>query len=90
MKWNSGKYIIASMYFAASLFFAVDLEAWDNWSNWSTCSVTCGQGKQVRWRHCKSEDCIRGLKKAQLRNCRLKNCKSKGFLRWLGLKSRVI
>ncbi|KAH0954128.1 hypothetical protein HN011_011803 [Eciton burchellii] len=51
----------------------IDLEAWDNWSNWSTCSVTCGQGKQVRWRHCISEDCVKGLKKAQLRNCRLKN-----------------
>ncbi|XP_071565338.1 uncharacterized protein, partial [Temnothorax nylanderi] len=52
----------------------IDSAAWDNWSIWSTCSVTCGQGRQVRWRHCLSADCIEGLKKAQLKRCRLKDC----------------
>ncbi|XP_025988085.2 A disintegrin and metalloproteinase with thrombospondin motifs adt-2 [Solenopsis invicta] len=65
----------------------IDLTAWDNWSIWSACSVTCGQGRQVRWRHCLSADCIKGLKKAQLRSCRLKDCNTKGFLGWLGIKS---
>ncbi|XP_026827839.1 A disintegrin and metalloproteinase with thrombospondin motifs adt-1-like [Ooceraea biroi] len=66
-----------------------DVKAWDNWSNWSTCSVTCGQGQQVRWRHCSSKECVKGLKMAQLKRCRLKNC-TKGFLGWLGIKSRSI
>ncbi|XP_071643663.1 uncharacterized protein [Temnothorax longispinosus] len=65
----------------------IDSAAWDNWSIWSTCSVTCGQGRQVRWRHCLSADCIEGLKKAQLKRCRLKDCGTKGFLGWLGIKS---
>ncbi|GAB1868177.1 hypothetical protein CAJAP_09256 [Camponotus japonicus] len=63
-----------------------DSEAWDNWSNWSGCSVTCGQGRQVRWRHCLSEYCIKGLKKAQLKSCRLKDCGTKSFFGWLGIK----
>ncbi|XP_011873913.1 PREDICTED: uncharacterized protein LOC105565379 [Vollenhovia emeryi] len=65
----------------------IDSAAWDNWSIWSACSVTCGQGRQVRWRHCTSTDCIAGLKKAQLRSCRYKDCATKGFLGWLGIKS---
>ncbi|XP_020294383.1 uncharacterized protein LOC109859994 isoform X2 [Pseudomyrmex gracilis] len=63
----------------------IDLSAWDNWSNWSPCSVTCGQGRQVRWRHCLATHCVLGLKKAQLRSCRLKKCQ--GLLGWLGIKS---
>ncbi|XP_011704222.1 PREDICTED: uncharacterized protein LOC105459691 [Wasmannia auropunctata] len=65
----------------------IDSAAWDNWSIWSACSVSCGQGRQVRWRHCSSADCIEGLKKAQLRSCHLKDCSTKGFLGWLGIKS---
>ncbi|XP_070512007.1 uncharacterized protein [Cardiocondyla obscurior] len=65
----------------------VDSVSWGNWSIWTACSVTCGRGRQVRWRHCLSADCIKGLKKAQLRNCRLQDCSAKGFLGWLGIKS---
>ncbi|XP_028050554.1 transcription initiation factor TFIID subunit 11 isoform X2 [Monomorium pharaonis] len=64
----------------------IDLTVWDSWSIWSACSVTCGQGRQVRWRHCLSKDCTDGLKKAQMRSCRLKDCSTKGFLGWLGIK----
>ncbi|KAL0125693.1 hypothetical protein PUN28_004635 [Cardiocondyla obscurior] len=64
-----------------------DSVSWGNWSIWTACSVTCGRGRQVRWRHCLSADCIKGLKKAQLRNCRLQDCSAKGFLGWLGIKS---
>ncbi|EGI61765.1 PREDICTED: properdin-like isoform X1 [Acromyrmex echinatior] len=65
----------------------IDWAAWDNWSIWSACSVSCGQGRQVRWRHCLSADCTKGLKKAQLKSCHLKDCGTKGILGWLGLKS---
>ncbi|XP_012055942.1 PREDICTED: properdin-like [Atta cephalotes] len=65
----------------------IDWTAWDNWSIWSACSVSCGQGRQVRWRHCLSADCTKGLKKAQLKSCYLKNCGTKGILGWLGIKS---
>ena len=70
-----------------SLPLTADWAAWDNWSIWSACSVSCGQGRQVRWRHCLSADCTKGLKKAQLKSCHLKDCGTKGILGWLGLKS---
>lgn len=58
---------------------------WDDWGAWSPCSVTCGCGQQVRWRHCITDDCIKGLKRAQIKTCHLKPC-DKGFLSWLGIK----
>ncbi|KAK4877213.1 hypothetical protein RN001_009719 [Aquatica leii] len=27
---------------------------WGAWTNWSTCSVSCGKGRKIRWRHCRS------------------------------------
>lgn len=47
---------------------------WDQWGNWSTCSVTCGIGKIVRWRHCISGSCSLGEKKAQLKTCTSAAC----------------
>ncbi|XP_047368539.1 uncharacterized protein LOC124956587 [Vespa velutina] len=61
------------------------LDDWDDWGTWSPCSVTCGCGQQVRWRHCITDDCIKGLKKVQIKTCHLRPC-DKGFLSWLGIK----
>ncbi|XP_025263512.1 thrombospondin-2-like isoform X2 [Camponotus floridanus] len=47
---------------------------WDQWGNWSTCSVTCGIGKIMRWRHCISGSCSLGEKKAQLKTCTSAAC----------------
>ncbi|XP_011175471.2 properdin [Solenopsis invicta] len=47
---------------------------WDRWGNWSTCSVTCGVGKIMRWRHCIGGRCSLGEKKAQLKTCTLAAC----------------
>ncbi|KAL6426753.1 hypothetical protein ACFW04_009234 [Cataglyphis niger] len=47
---------------------------WDQWGNWSTCSVTCGIGKIMRWRHCISGSCSVGEKKAQLKTCTSAAC----------------
>ncbi|XP_011704226.1 PREDICTED: uncharacterized protein LOC105459693 [Wasmannia auropunctata] len=47
---------------------------WDQWGNWSTCSVTCGIGKIMRWRHCIGGSCSLGEKKAQLKTCTSAAC----------------
>lgn len=67
------------------IFLILDSDDWDDWGAWSPCSVTCGCGQQVRWRHCITEECVKGLKKAQIKTCHLRPC-DKGFLSWLGIK----
>ncbi|KAK9739454.1 Thrombospondin type 1 domain [Popillia japonica] len=27
-------------------------QRWGKWTNWSPCSVSCGKGREIRWRHC--------------------------------------
>lgn len=27
---------------------------WGTWTDWSACSVTCGKGREIRWRHCRA------------------------------------
>ncbi|XP_044755688.1 spondin-1-like [Coccinella septempunctata] len=49
-------------------------KVWDRWSKWSECSVTCGMGKQTRWRHCIAGDCAPGEKEAQIKTCIMPPC----------------
>ncbi|KAK9881715.1 hypothetical protein WA026_017233 [Henosepilachna vigintioctopunctata] len=49
-------------------------KVWDRWSKWSKCSVTCGTGKQTRWRHCVSGGCMPGEKEAQIKTCIMHPC----------------
>ncbi|KAL1513588.1 hypothetical protein ABEB36_002982 [Hypothenemus hampei] len=50
------------------------IKQWDHWGKWSDCSVSCGVGKSVRWRHCVSSGCAEGEKEAQIRTCTMKPC----------------
>lgn len=51
-----------------------NVKIWDHWGKWSPCSVTCGEGKMTRWRHCVSEACAPGEKEAQIKTCKMKSC----------------
>lgn len=51
-----------------------DEGVWDHWGKWTPCSVTCGEGKMSRWRHCVSEACDPGEKEAQIKSCKRKPC----------------
>lgn len=47
---------------------------WDHWGKWSDCTVTCGVGKMIRWRHCVGGSCEKGEKEAQIKSCTLPAC----------------
>ncbi|KAL3270346.1 hypothetical protein HHI36_009394 [Cryptolaemus montrouzieri] len=49
-------------------------KVWDRWSKWSECSVSCGIGKQTRWRHCIGGECAPGEKEAQIKTCVMPPC----------------
>uniref|UniRef100_A0AAR5QCY2 ADAMTS cysteine-rich domain-containing protein n=1 Tax=Dendroctonus ponderosae TaxID=77166 RepID=A0AAR5QCY2_DENPD len=51
-----------------------NIKQWDHWGKWSDCSVSCGVGKTVRWRHCVSDGCADGEKEAQIRTCTMSPC----------------
>lgn len=51
-----------------------EVKVWDHWGKWSPCTVTCGEGKMTRWRHCVSEACEPGEKEAEIKTCKRKPC----------------
>lgn len=49
-------------------------KVWDHWGKWSPCTVSCGEGKMMRWRHCVSQACAPGEKEAQIKTCKKPHC----------------
>ncbi|XP_012279163.1 uncharacterized protein LOC105699042 [Orussus abietinus] len=52
---------------------------WDKWTDWSSCSVTCGKGRQIRWRHC-IHDCTVAETEMEEKTCQLPACAPGRFL----------
>ncbi|EZA54549.1 hypothetical protein X777_05529 [Ooceraea biroi] len=46
---------------------------WGRWMDWSSCSVTCGKGRQIRWRHC-LRDCHDAETEMEEKTCQLPAC----------------
>ncbi|XP_014476539.1 PREDICTED: uncharacterized protein LOC106745448 [Dinoponera quadriceps] len=55
------------------------LRKWDRWTDWSSCSVTCGKGRQIRWRHC-LRDCDDAEIEMAEKACQLPACPPGKFL----------
>ncbi|VEN50267.1 unnamed protein product [Callosobruchus maculatus] len=53
-------------------------QKWDDWSRWSSCSVSCGKGRIIRWRHC-IDSCDGIETEMQERACQLPACPHKLF-----------
>ncbi|CAG9856136.1 unnamed protein product [Phyllotreta striolata] len=51
---------------------------WQEWTAWSSCSVTCGKGRHIRWRHCK-ENCSEAETEMEEKSCQLPACPQKLF-----------
>ncbi|XP_011639941.1 uncharacterized protein LOC105429001 [Pogonomyrmex barbatus] len=51
---------------------------WGRWMDWSSCSVTCGKGRQIRWRHC-LYDCDAETEMEE-KACQLPACPPSKFL----------
>lgn len=54
-------------------------KVWGPWETWSPCSVTCGEGRSIKYRYCISDTCGYEEKEAQIRPCHMKPCKTKYF-----------
>lgn len=52
---------------------------WGKWLDWSSCSVTCGKGRQIRWRHC-MRDCGEVETEMEEKACQLPACPPGKFL----------
>lgn len=52
---------------------------WGRWTGWSSCSVTCGKGRQIRWRHC-LRDCSTVETEMEEKTCQLPACPPGKFL----------
>ncbi|KAL0109174.1 hypothetical protein PUN28_014338 [Cardiocondyla obscurior] len=52
---------------------------WGRWMDWSSCSVTCGKGRQIRWRHC-LYDCNDAETEMEEKACQLPACPPNKFL----------
>lgn len=52
---------------------------WGRWMDWSSCSVTCGKGRQIRWRHC-LRDCHDAETEMEEKTCQLPACPPGKFL----------
>lgn len=52
---------------------------WSNWTDWSKCSVTCGEGRKIRWRHClKFGKCKDNVETEMVeKRCALSPCRNK-------------
>ncbi|XP_076622630.1 uncharacterized protein LOC143342534 [Colletes latitarsis] len=52
---------------------------WGRWTDWSSCSVTCGKGRQIRWRYCLN-DCSTAETEMEEKACQLPACPPGKFL----------
>ncbi|XP_031827874.2 uncharacterized protein LOC116424943 [Nomia melanderi] len=52
---------------------------WGKWTDWSSCSVTCGKGRQIRWRYC-LHDCTTAETEMEEKSCQLPACPPGKFL----------
>nr|XP_034173946.1 uncharacterized protein MAL13P1.304-like [Osmia lignaria] len=52
---------------------------WGRWTDWSSCSVTCGKGRQIRWRYC-LRDCSTAETEMEEKACQLPACPPGKFL----------
>ncbi|CAH1179490.1 unnamed protein product [Phaedon cochleariae] len=53
-------------------------QQWDEWSPWSSCSVSCGKGRHIRWRHCRQK-CDGVETEMEQKLCQLPACPQKLF-----------
>ncbi|XP_057650869.1 adhesion G protein-coupled receptor B3-like [Diorhabda carinulata] len=51
---------------------------WESWTPWSTCSVTCGKGRNIRWRHCR-KNCRDVETEMEEKACQMPACPQKLF-----------